>query len=105
MPQRCGQVLCWSAIHKHGQLAVREYLDRLATQDHGRYTAAPVGCHDDQVTSSSLRGIYNALVRMLMLDAYGVALDASRLCGLGDDVQIPFHSCSNVPGVYVRAVG
>jgi hypothetical protein len=54
-------------MNKDRNLAMREYLDRLAAQDDRGDAAAAVRGHDDQVAVFRIRGIDDRPVGMLML--------------------------------------
>ncbi len=61
---------------RHRDLGMREYLDRLASEDDRGDAATAVRGHHDKVATFRLRGIDDRLIWMLMLDVDLLALDA-----------------------------
>ena len=64
-----------SAIHEHGDLRVREHLDRLAAEDNRGDTPTPVRGHHDQIAPSRGGGINNRLIDLFVLDVKHLADD------------------------------
>ena len=74
-------------MDQYRDLAMREYLDRLAAEDDRGDAVAAMRGHDDKVTAFRLRGIDDRLVGMLMLDMDHLACDACRLRCAGDGAE------------------
>ena len=65
-------------MNKHGNCAVREHLDRYASEQHRRYPASPMRCHNDEIAAPCFGRFDDCRVEMLMLDVDGFKRHVTR---------------------------
>jgi len=66
-------------MDEHRDLTMRQYLDRLATEDDRGDAVTTVRGHDDQIAALRASGINDRLIGMFMLDLNRLASDACCL--------------------------